>query len=265
MPYETVTAPLFDLTGRRIPPPDLGGAVNAASPRYGLEQPAIDYLVIHRRISEHLGAPGVSAAELADRVGGLLAALGSDEATREISRGVHVPFVIPAGARGEYGGAMESEFLPAVGRSWKACFPKYDFKNELKGGLADRMSVAAGSRHERLLAALANGPVVGVYFPLALSGFSVDAALRQMAGLPDGALLSGGFDAAAALVACPELLMKTDGYPPQLDLSALGAPKPGYGYHFASYGYNLTFNGRFHNGLASDYCSSGLTWISQKF
>jgi hypothetical protein len=65
-------------------------------------------------------------------------------------------------------------------------------------------------------------------------------------------------------VGTPELIMKEDGYPPQLDLSAVDTPAPRYGYHFAPYGYNLTFNGRYHNGLASDYCSSGLTWISQK-
>jgi hypothetical protein len=266
MAHEPALAALFDVSGRRIPSPDLGAAVNPASPRYALAQPAIDYSVIHSRISEHLpGAGEVSRAQFEERSGCLLDALKRTEGARELSEGVHVPFVIGKARHADYGQALEEIYLPAVGRSWKACYPKYEFKNELKGGLAGKVAAAAGSRHDRLLTAMAAGPVVGVYFPLALSGFSVEAALRQMADLPDGFVLSGGADVSAALVACPELVMKVDGYAPQLDLSALEAAAPRYAYHFAPYGYNLTFNGRYHNGLASDYCTSGLTWISQKF
>jgi len=65
-----------------------------------------------------------------------------------------------------------------------------------------------------------------------------------------------------ALAGSPDLIMKTDGYPPQLEMAALEGPTPTYGYHFAPYGYNLTFNGRHHNGLASDYVSPGLTVIA---
>lgn len=264
MAYETVIASLFDAAGRRIPPPGVGAPVNPASTRYALAQPGIDESVIHGRISEHLGA-GISADELAARVAALLQRLRGDEATAPLANGTYVPFILPGGRYGDIGVELEERFLPAVGRSWKARYPKYEFRNELKGGLAGKVRIAKGSRHEQLIDALAAGPVVGIYFPLALSGFSVDAALRQMESLPDGAVLSGGYDVCAALVGCPELLMKEDGYPPQLDLSALESPAERYGYHFAPYGSNLTFNGRYHNGLASDYCSSGLTWISQKF
>ena len=267
MVQELALAPLFDVSGRRIPSPGIGAPVNPASPRYGLAQPAIDHSVIHRRISEHIpGAAAVLSLDaFRDRAGALLDRLQSDPATREIARGVHVPFFLPADRSADPGQALESVYLPAVGASYTARYPKYDFRSELKGGLAGKMNVAPGSRYEVLLTALAAGPIVGVYFPLALSGFSIDAALRQMADLPDGFVLSGGCDAAAALVASPELIMKEDGYPPQLDLAALEGTAPRYAYHFAPYGYNLTFNGRYHNGLASDYCSSGLTWISQKF
>lgn len=259
-------APLFDVSGRRIPPSPAGAPVNPASSRYGLAQPPIDHSVIHRRISEHLpGAGAVTLSEFEERAGRLMAQLERDAATREIARGVHVPFFLPADRSNDLGRTLEDVYLPAVGRSYTARYPKYWFRNELKGGLAGKLKVTPGSRYEALLKALAAGPIVGVYFPLALSGFSIDAAVRQMTDLPDGFVLSGGCDVAAALVASPELVMKEDGYPPQLDLAALDSTAAGYGYHFAPYGYNLTFNGRYHNGLASDYCSSGLTWISQKF
>jgi hypothetical protein len=90
----------------------------------------------------------------------------------------------------------------------------------------------------------------------------VDASRLQMSGLPDTFVLAGGYEACAALTGCPGLIMKTDGYPPQLELAALQGPEPRYGYHFAPYGSNLTFNGRYHNGQASDYVSPGLTVLA---
>lgn len=257
-----VVQTLFDVSGRRIPPPGIGAPVNAASPRYTLVQPEIDYTDIHARLDAHAGTTAVSAAEFADRADAVLESLRRTEETREVANGVRIPFIIGTGRFDDLGQALEERHLPALGRAWTARFPKSEFKNELKGGLGRKVSIAKGSRYERLVAALAAAPVVGYYFPLALSGFSVTAALSQMADLPDTFVLSGGFEACAALTGCPDLMMQTSGYAPQLDLSALASPAPGYGYHFAPYGVNLTFNGRFHNGLASDYCSSGLTVIA---
>lgn len=259
---DTVVQNLFDVSGRRIPPAGLGGPVNDPSDRYSLAQPAIDYAVIHARTVEHLGRAGLpSAAEFTDRAETLLASLRRDDQTAAIASAVRVPFML-TGGHGDLGRALEDVYLPAVGRSWKARFPKYDFKNELKGGLAGTVAIAEGAGYERLVNAMAEGPVVGYYFPLALLGFSVTAARQQMADLPERFTLSGGHEACAALIGCPELIMKTEGYPPQLELAALQGPAPGYGYHFAPYGYNLTFNGRYHNGQSSDYVSPGLTVIA---
>ena len=266
MPKDSVVENLFDVAGRRLPSDGIVAPVNPPSTRYALVQPAIDYAEIHARISEHTGQGGsggqVSASEFAERAEGVLDALRANEETAALVSAVHVPFALAPDRRDDLGRALEDSYLPALGRSWKARFPKADFKNELRGGTAGKVGVAAGSRYERLVRAMADGPVVGYYFPLALSGFSVTAALQQMSELPEVFMLSGGFEVCAALTGCPDLIVHTGGYPPQLDLSALQAPAAGYGYHFAPYGYNLTFNGRFHNGLASDYCSSGLTVIA---
>lgn len=273
MPKDTVVQNLFDVSARRLPPDGLAAPVNPACTRYSLTQPGIDYAQIHARISEHMGfghrslggggsAGHVSASEFAERAEGVLDALRRNEETARLADGVRVPFALAADRHDDLGQALEDLYLPAVGRSWKVRFPKSDFKNELKGGLVGKVAVARGSRYERLVQALAEGPVVGYYFPMALAGFSVEAALRQMPELPDTFVLSGGHEACAALTGCPDLIVQTSGYPPQFDLSAYHAPAAGYGYHFAPYGYNLTFNGRFHNGLASDYCSSGLTVLA---
>jgi hypothetical protein len=260
---DTVVQALFDGSGRRNPPSGIDTPVNPASTRYSLVQPAIDYADIHGRISEAMGPDGhVSATEFAERAEALLDTLRRNDETAPLASAVRIPFALAPDRCSDLGQALEDQYLPALGRSWKARFPKADFKNELKGGLAGKVAVAKGSRYERVVQALAEGPVVGYYFPLALSGFSVSAALRQMSDLPDTFVLSGGHEACAALAGSPDLFVQKGGYPPQLDLSGFEAPAAGYGYHFAPYGYDLTFNGRFHNGLASDYCSSGLTVIA---
>jgi hypothetical protein len=259
---DTAVLTLFDATGRRIPPEGIG-AVNPGDNRYTLVQPGIDYGQIHARLTEYMGPIGlVSSTEFAERAEGLLELLRRSEETAPLVTGVRVPFALGRAEHADIGQALEDVYLPALGRSWKTRFPKAEFKNEIKGGLAGKAAIAKGSRHERLLQAMAGGSVVGYYFPLALSGFSVAASLRQMADLPDAFVLSGGYDACAALAGSPDLILNPGGYPPQLDLSALQAPAPGYGYHFAPYASSLTFNGRFHIDQASDYCSSGLTVLA---
>jgi hypothetical protein len=259
---DTALRNLFDLSGRRIPGPSLSAPVNDATDRYGLAQPPIDYAVIHARITEHLGPTGVSEGEFAERAEGVLDTLRRDDETAPFAGGLRVPFMLGSGVSDDLGQALDETFLPALARSWKARFPKFDFKNELTGRLAGKVTIAAGSGYERLVEALAEGPVVGYYFPLALSGFSVVASRQQMSDLPTMFALSGGHEAAVALAGSPDLIMKPDGYPPQLEMAALQGSAPGYGYHFAPYGYNLTFNGRHHNGQASDYVSPGLTVIA---
>src|SRR5207253_251000 len=111
--------------------------VNPASARYSLVQPGIDYAHIHARISEHMGSAGqVSASEFAERAEGVLDTFRQNEETAPLVSGVRIPFALAADRRDDLGQALEDLYLPALGRSWKARFPKSDFRNELRGGLA---------------------------------------------------------------------------------------------------------------------------------
>jgi hypothetical protein len=249
---------LFDEHGRRIPPA-LKSAVYRESRRYfRINQPEIDYASIHARLKKHLGAgEATPAKEFERRAQGILQRLGSDARNQHLSNGVRVPFILPKARYADIGEALEEYYLPALLGSYKAKFPQYDFVSHHKAGLAGKLSVAPGSRHERLLEAMQQAEVVGFYFPCLLE-YSVPAALEQMAALPEHFLLAGGFDTSAALIGSPELLLRTDGYPPLLWLSALTAEKDGVGYHYEAYGYNLTFNRRPHLGKAAEYWTSGL-------
>ncbi len=250
---------LFDDYGRRIPPAGLESAVHQESRRYFLcVQPKVDYAAIHARFERHLGAVGaLSAAEFEDRAERILQDLRNDERLQNITKGVGVPFLLPQTSFGDIGHELEQTYLRAVGQSFHDLFPQHEFRNYHAGSLAGTFSIAPGSRHERLVEAVRRDVVVGYYFP-SLTGYSIGAAIEQMASLPEHCLLAGGFDTCAAFIGSPDLLLRTEGYPPLLWLSALLGEKKGIGYHFEAYGYNLTFNRRPYLDLVAEYWASGL-------
>jgi len=250
---------LFDCYGRRVPPVGLDSAVHQEIRRYFIcVQPDVNYVDIHTRLENHLKARDVlSVAEFEDRAEGILEDLRRDESVKNITRGVGVPFFLPRISSGDIGRKLDQAYLKGVERSFHDLFPDHAFQNHHKGSLADKLGIVPGSRHERLVEAVRHEVVVGCYFPC-LAGYSIAAAVEQMASLPDKFLLAGGFDTCAAFIGSPDLLLRTDGYPPLLWLAALSGEKKGIGYHFEAYGYNLTFNRRPHLDQAAEYWASSL-------
>ncbi|OHC71872.1 MAG: hypothetical protein A3H93_19630 [Rhodocyclales bacterium RIFCSPLOWO2_02_FULL_63_24] len=249
---------LFDHYGRLIPP-KLTSAVHLnIRRRFVCVQPTIEYAAIHRRIARHLGCDDtLSVTEFECRAEGILDTLRSDAATRGIVNGVGVPFFLPKSATTDIGLAIENTYLKAVRNAFLELFPDYAFVNYHARSLEGKLQVAPGSRHERLLERMGKSPVVGYYFPCLLE-YSVPAALEQMQSLPDSLILAGGFDTCATFIACPDLLLRTDEYPPLLWLAGLSGERESIGYHFEAYGYNLTFNRRAHFGQAAEYWACGL-------
>lgn len=254
----TVADSAFDAHGRCIPA-GLHAPAHVRSRRYfHLVQPDVDYAAALARLQTHLGAGlGLNSASFRSRSEAILRRLLADPATAGLARGVAVPFVLPGRADTDLGADLEARVLPAVGAAFTQRFPDYSFTNHHKTGLGGKLSVLPGSRHQQVLAAPAD--TVGLYFPMALAEFSVPAAVEQLAGLPQHLLLSGVMDVAAALVACPELLQRGDGYPPLLWLGGVAGEKDSIAYHFEAYGYNLTFNRRAHLGQAAEYWANGIT------
>lgn len=249
---------LFDEHGRCIPV-GLTASAHRKTRRYFTFAPqVVVYSDIYTRIKHHLGiADTISADEFAERAEGILLKLRSDPATQNITHGVGVPFFLPKATYGDYGETLERVYLNAVENAFKDKLPQYDFVNHHKGGLAGKLNVALGSRHERLLEAMQKDYVVGYFFPC-LTEYSVPAAIEQIQTLPEQFLLAGGFDTCAALIGTPDLLLRTDGYPPLLWLTALLGEKEQVGYHFEAYGYNLTFNRKPHFDQVAEYWASGL-------
>lgn len=245
----------FDSFGRCLPA-GLKSPAHPHSRRWFLfPQPAIDYAGIHARTAAHLdenGTLATSAVDFAGRADAIRARLLADPQLAGLALGVGIPFLLPAAPIEDYGAALENRYIPAVGQSFKAAHPDYEFKSHNPVHLAGQLRIAPESRHARLVEALGQGDVVGWLFPCLLE-YSIPAAREAIAALPDDCLLAGGIDTCAALAGSPDLFLRRDGYPPLLWLAALDGEKAGIGYHFEAYGYNLTFNRRPHLGQAAEY------------
>lgn len=248
----------FDEYGRCVPF-GVKAAVHGDTRRYFVfSQPKVEYGEIHARITKHLRvADSISVSEFETRAETVLEDLRNDPKTKNITEGVRVPFFLPKAAYQNYGEAIGKNYLEAVRGSFCDLFPEYSFVNHHKSELAGKLSIAPESRHEQLVDAMRQSHVVGYYFPC-LMEYSVPAAIEQMKNLPKKFLLAGGFDTSAAFIGSPDLLLRTDGYPPLLWLAALLGEKEGVGYHFEAYGYNLTFNRRAHLGQAAESWASAL-------
>lgn len=258
------TSAAFDDFGRRIPPEGLRSACHVRTRRrFVAVQPAVDYAAIHARISAQLGADGApSAAEFEARCEALLRRLADDPATRAALAGPKVPFYLPRAAHDDVGAALEARYLPAAAASYRSALPEHRFLDHHKSELRGKLSPAPGARHDRLIAAMAGGPVVGWYLPCLLE-YSIPAAIEQLKGLPEAFLLAGGYDTCAAFVGSPDLLLRRDGYPPLLWMAGLSGEREDVGYHFEAYGYNLTFNRRVHFGQAAEYWACALVVVDR--
>ena len=248
----------FDQHGRCVPG-DIVGHVHKKTRRYFLvEQPKIDYEKIHARCINHLNMDAaISVTEFSQRAEKILAKIQNDPLARDILNGIRIPFMLPKTPTGDLGTLLDSTWIKAVADSFLAKFPDRQFTNHHKEGLTGKLHIIPGSRHKRLIDSMATTKLVGYYFPC-LTEYSIPAAIEQVEKLPEYFLLAGGFDTAAALIGSPDLLLRTEGYPPLLWFAALAGERAEVGYHFEAYGYNLTFNRRAHFGNAAESWTSGL-------
>jgi hypothetical protein len=248
----------FDENGRCLPQ-GLNAAVNEHSRRYfSIVQPEIKYDKIYERLVKSFNiAPELSLNDFELRAEAILGRIRSEESSLNILEGVRIPFALPKAQYDDIGTAMDTVFLNAVQQSFNNQFPEYEFSNQYTQKLSGKFSVAGGSRHEQLIEAMQQDVVVGYFFPCLLE-YSVPAAIERLALLPEMFLLAGGYDLAAAFISAPDMLLRTDGYPPLLWLSGLNTDIDMEGFHFEAYGYDLNFNRRMHLNHVAEYWASGL-------
>lgn len=248
---------LFDEHGRLIPVAGWRVFRQISRRYFRLNQPAVNPEVIFVKLSEHLNFEWSQAFsnQFVAVCNKILGALSADKLLCNLVRGVHVPFICPPIHPGLSRAEDLSCLVAAAGRSFRSCFLHYKFYNraEEKGKPGDDLSLASGSHYEQFEQARELGFVAGWYFPNCLSEYDLTTQRRIMATLPENVfvddrraeiVLSGGAEAAAAIVGCPDLLYNEEAYPHHLCLSALTDSDERFFYSFEAYGKNLVLEYR---------------------
>ncbi|MAY40957.1 MULTISPECIES: hypothetical protein [unclassified Neptuniibacter] len=252
---------LFDEFGRCIPDNISESAHTTVRRYFKCNTPEIDLEAIFHQMTALLGQGSTDLTNFKSQIKALLKQLKADPETQNICNAPYVPFIIPKQSIHDAGELLQSTFLPAVCSSYNSRYPEYSFDNHYKGCLIERLTISPQSRHQELLDKLRQTDIIGLYFP-AMDGYSLAAARERISSLPKQFSLAGGVDTCAAFIACPDLLMRTDGYPPLLWFGALETANHNEGFHLEAYGYNLTFNHRMHLGNADEYWVNGLVFTN---
>ncbi|MFA5954299.1 MAG: hypothetical protein WC817_02060 [Patescibacteria group bacterium] len=248
--------------GQRLVSTRIKAAVCAPDFTYNPDQAACDYTAPWGRLSstfegESLLALGEAGFKCKSEA--LLAQIASTPSIANILKAVHLPIVIPQFDVSDYGRALKETFLPAVGRSYETRFPARKFCQNIEGDLIEQVSIVEGSRHERLVERMRGGPVVGIYFPNPLQGWSINAQREQMEDLYEGFLLTGGVDSSIGQVMYPAELAR-DRMTLLYDMAALQW-RSGGSLFFGPRDSRISVSGRSY--LELGYCdySGGLLFV----
>lgn len=254
---------LFDKNGRGIPR-DLKSSVCDADRSFNLVQPEINYVDRLARFwssypqGTAFSPVSYSAEEFEQEVAALRAMLDADPLFKNWDKGVWLPLVLPQIEGGDYGTLLENRFLAAVGSSYFKEFPNRIFSNYRKGELAGQVKIIHPS-HERLVAKMQRGPVIGIFLPTPLQGFSITADREFADALPEICHLAGGFDFAAAMAVYPDVLAR-DFNVSGNDCAAVQWRYADCSLRFRSYDAGLDFGDR---GLGFNSLYSGGLFLSR--
>jgi hypothetical protein len=218
------SVPLFDKDGRCIPN-DLQAEVCDFNENLYLESPYLDsvedYEYRLERLQQYLGvSTGISAEEFKISSEGLLAQLNKNPQIANIVTDDCLPIILPQLITADFGIILE-QYLEALAKSYNAFMIHLEktFQNDSKGELINKVSLIKGSRHNQLIKRMKKKSFVGLIFPTAMTGFSVDAQREQISLLPDSFILSG-IDIIIAMIMYPDVLAR-DFDVPDLDLAAI--------------------------------------------
>ena len=137
--------------------------------------------------------------------------LEKNEDFKNLLNNTSIPFILPKSNDEDVGSNITKNYLPALEKSFKNSFPKYDFKNHCKNNLSNKIKIWENSRYEKITEKIKTDEVVGLIFPC-LNEFSFPAAIETLKNLPENFILAGGYEIISALVGCPSLLKKDKGY-----------------------------------------------------
>ncbi len=252
----------FDKNGHGIPE-NLTATVCDSNKDYTLTQPDVlsnvflagCFVRAKNYLGDYLGRGMISYGSYQELVNIQVAKLKADESVANLLKGVWLPIIIPPMVIDDIGRSVET-IVEAAGASYKDQYQNRKWENELKGKLAGNVTIIEGTRHDRLISQIAENSVVGIYFPNALQGFSVNAQREFVQRLPEGFSLTGAIEPSVALAMYPTVLAHGN-KTPVYDCSALQY-KPTYAeqsFYFGANDGRLEFDHKvgliFENGTHS--------------
>ena len=207
-------SPFFDKHGRRIPEGTIGNVCDADK-EYRLIQPSLDETSIANRIlrlHKYMSVnTGITPRQLKERAEHLIEIIRKDSRIANITQGVCLPIILPKLVEDDLGAEME-RYLDGLTIDLGFC-------NYCEEDLTGKIRIAEESRYGKIIEQMKKGPVVAIYFPNPLQGFSIKASRKQMRRLPGGFILSG-LDVLIAAMMYPDVLAR-DKRTPILNLAAL--------------------------------------------
>jgi len=157
-------------------------------------------------ISESLGLNlGTTAEEFKFKTEEILSKIPNNSVN--IKNGICLPLVLPRFEGDDIGFFLEN-LLAWFEKSYNKAFDgNRSFHNFQKGRLNGMVKTVNSSRQDQLIEKMKQGPVVVIFFPDSLQGFSISASHEQMETLPEGFILSG-IETIIAMIMYPEILAR---------------------------------------------------------
>lgn len=206
---------LFDKNGRRIPL-NLKSPVCDPESEVSFRLDDLSYQMRYQMFTEFISDMIISVDYFKRRTEVLLLKLESDHQLKNILKSTHFPIIIPQIPRGDYWNQSEIFFKNAelpFNKKYPDCKFQYKAENQSEFGFASE-------RNQQLLQMIRNHPVVALFFPASLKGFSITAQREQMESLPNEFVLSGPLEAAIAMNMYPEVFSQ-DNYIPYLTCAGM--------------------------------------------
>lgn len=200
---------LFDECAQRIPSGTVKGMpLDFEALRIDLKK--LKEVIYAKRIGRIVkfltkGKPFMSVEEFEMRAKAILAMIESDNRIANMNRGIYLPIAFPKMnvTSKTYDRAIETQIMPALEAAYRDRFvDRWFTKNDVGFDDArDTLRSIHSSRQEYFLEAINSGPVVAIFFPRVLRGFSREDAFEQMNDLPERVILAGFMEVAVSIIA----------------------------------------------------------------
>lgn len=256
----------FDKNGRGIPD-KLQAKSCAPDSSFKLERPDIlanGFLQTafergENYLGDYLGRDKTPFEDYRKAIVELWEKLQDDEHLANLAKGTCLPLLLPQMSIDDLGTVTE-RLVETAGESYKECFPDRTWSNYRKGALTGNVSTVSGTRHERIIAQMADGPVSALYFPNPMQGFSVHAQREFEQILPESVSLTGTIEPAVAMTMYPKVLAHSY-YTTGLECSAVQYKSSVQSLRWLALVDRLWFDCKVDLDNTSDWYSGGLLFV----